>query len=168
VNDYLGYTRRHGDFNPPLGGAPWREGFAEFLSGFLDEAREKFEKKMSLRSTYGTQYSPEDDIFHQASALGTAWRISRRTASVQAAGMFEVRLLSAVLVAKHNIVWAMQEAAEGREARPAESFLHDLQTASRILAAYTGADDEEIQYRAHDQLDLMEYLRTCRSLLDPA
>lgn len=165
MTEYQGYKREAGNFEAPLGGAPWQPHFNEYLTGFMEQAKEDFQNKLSLRSMYGTRYTPEDDIFHQAMALGMAWRISRRSETPEAAGMFEVRLLSAVLIARHNIVPAMQGAAEGSEGRPAESFLNDLRVASKILASYTGADAEEIEKQSSSQQDLLSYLMRVRAAL---
>lgn len=162
----VAYKRERGDFAPPLGGKPWNDGFPQYLNGFVEEARKNFCREVAQKSLYGTRYSAADDVFHQAILLESAWNSAQRSGTSEAIGMFEVRLLSAVLVARHNIIPAMLKDKEGKyQTRPAESYLHALRTASRILAGYTGADAEEIEERSHTQSDLLAYLDGYRSTL---
>jgi hypothetical protein len=164
---FLGYEREPRNFDPPLGGKPWRDGFPEYLDGFVTRARENFAEELAKQSMYGTKHSAADDVFHQAAALESAWRSAQRSGTSEAVGMFEVRLLSAVLVARHNIAPAMLKDKEGiHGSRPAESYLNDLRTAARILSGYTGADAEEIEERSRTQGELMEYLKGYLSTLE--
>lgn len=166
VNDFLGYRREPKEFSPPLGGKPWRDGFPAWLTGFVAWARKDFDKELAKQSRYGTRYTAADDVFHMACALERAWKSAQQAGTPEAVGMFEVRLLSAVLVAHRNLVPAMLNDSHGVPgARPAASFLNDLRTAAQVLAGYTGADAEEVQQRSLEQADLMSYLEQVRSTL---
>lgn len=160
---FLGYQREPHVFEPPLGGEPWNEAFPEWLNDFMKVARKDFETESAKKSWYGTRYTAADDVFHQAAALERAWKSARQAGTPEAAGMFEVRLLSTVLVAHGNLVPSMvNEANNVPGTRPARSFLNDLRTAAKVLAAYTGADAEEIQNQAHEQRALTGYLSQVR------
>ena len=167
MTGHLAYKREPGDFAPPLGGKPWVSGVGEQLEGFRAEVTRAYAlAERESFSVYGARQSNAVDVYHMGQVILGAWSSATFSDTDTAYGMFEVRLLSYVLVARHNIVPAMQRPSEGvKDQRPAISYVNDLRTAARVLAMYTGADAEEIEERSHTQSDLLAYLDGYRSTL---
>jgi hypothetical protein len=159
---YLGYDRAEEgsrDMTPPLGGTPWTSDFEAGLIALQEKLTAEFRAELDKQSWYSTKHTQADDQFHAVQILRMAWNSATRHPSKESMGLFEVRLLSAVLTAARSIPLAMlAESKDETVSRPAGSFLNDLRVASQVLALYTGADAEDIQGYAVDQKKLMEYL----------
>jgi hypothetical protein len=148
---------------PPLGGAPWRKDFVDRLVELNGDVSYQFRTELDKRSWYSTKHMAADDRYHAVQNLLLAWQSATRYALPESVGMFEVRLLSAVLTAARSIPLAMlAEKKEETVFRPAGSFLNDLRVAAEVLSFYTGADAEEITARSTSQADLMAYLGSVR------
>jgi len=163
---HLGYNRAEEgsrDMAPPLGGGPWTSDFELQLIALQEKLTVEFRAELDKQSWYSTKHTQADDQFHAVQLLRLAWNSATRQSTIHAVGMFEVRLLSAVLTAARSIPLAMLAESKGETIfRSARSFLNDLRVAAQVLALYTGADVEEIRGHAVDQKKLMEYLNERR------
>lgn len=161
---FNGYDRAaDGDkkMGPPLGGVP-AKGFVDALVSLNGQLTYEYRIESDKRTAYGTEHLPSDDRYLAIQGHISAWQSATRFSGKDPNGwgMFEVRLLSAVLTAKYNIAPAMLAEKEGRNpVRSALSFLYDLQVAAKVLALYTGADAETIEHRAGSQAELLGYLK---------
>lgn len=163
---HLGYSRAaegSRDMVPPLGGEPWTKDFMDRLVQLNADASHEFRTELDKQSWYSSKHTAADDRYHAVQNLLLAWQSATRYRSPESTGMFEVRLLSAVLTAARSIPLAMLAASKGETVfRPAESFLNDLRVAAQVLAFYTGADAQDIEGYATNQKKLMEYLNGYR------
>ena len=163
---HLGYDRAQEgsrDMAPPLGGTPWTSDFEAKLIALQEKLTAEFRAELDKQSWYSTKHTQADDQFHAIQILRMAWNSATRHPSKESMGLFEVRLLSAVLTAARSIPLAMlAESKDKTVFRPAGSFLNDLRVAAEVLSFYTGADAEEIEARSTSQSDLMAYLESVR------
>lgn len=161
---HLGYSREAGDklMLPPLGGKPWNELFVENLMALNSQATHVHRIEGAAQSRYGTRHLAADDRFHMVTSLVMAWNTATQYGrNATGTGMFEVRLLSAVLVAARSVPLALFAEEKGEPPiRSSAAFLNDLQTAAQVLALYTGTDAGEIAGAAgRGQAGLMQYLK---------
>lgn len=152
MKGFLGYERRPGDLEPPLGG-PWAEDFDKVFCAYRVELIQGIRDHEHLYHRNPARVAAEAQ-WRAISPLYSTWGRTRNVSSPAGYGAFEVQLLSAVLV-PGAYGFQPEEAETGRKP---EEFRDDLRAASKVLALYTGADEGEIFTLADSQTDLMDYL----------